>query len=225
MSAKQQIVTKIDQAKTALANSPIVKGLVDGGLSLIPFFGAAITSVLDARAFKLFEENSKHFAKEVNRLVNEIDEAKLDKRFVESDEFVSLLTEILAKNARTHEQEKVNLFARLFVNAATLEKSSAPYKEGFVRVIDELSAEHIRALRIIYENNSKAQSKDDNFTKVHDVAWQLRVTDERATAYCDQMIRFGLLRDWSIGKVVYSSGHYEITGYGRELAEFLKTQR
>jgi hypothetical protein len=224
MDIKQQIIAKLDQANAALSNSPIVKGLVDGGLSLVPFLGTAITSALDTRALKLFEENSKRFAEEVRQIVSELDDAKLDKSFIESDEFVSLLTEILARNARTYEQEKVKLFAKLFVNSVTVGKSRTPYKEGFVRVIDELSTDHIRVLAIAYEKSLTAPNEAENVVRAEEIARTLDIPASRAEAYGDQMIRFGLLRDWYIGRWDYKTGHYQVTEYGRGLAEFLKTQ-
>ena len=228
MSAKENLLSKIDNVNAALSSSPIVKGLIDGGLSLIPFLGQAITSALDTRAFQLFEENSRQFAEEVRRLLSRLNETKLDKQFMESNEFVSLLIEILARNARTYEQEKISLYARVFVNAATYDKSEVPYKEGFIRIIDELSVEHIRVLAFIYEQSENFTEDDKENGKDRVLAKQvseaLRISLSRTQAYCDQMIRFGLLRDWAIGKFDYKPGFYAITDYGRELAEFLKSQ-
>ena len=56
---KNKALEKIDQITDSMSHSPIVKGLIDGGLSLIPFLGTAITTSLDTRAFQLFEENSR----------------------------------------------------------------------------------------------------------------------------------------------------------------------
>ncbi len=228
MNIKGKVLSKVDQVSDVISSSPIVKGLIDGGLSLVPFFGQAITSALDTRAFQLFEANSRQFAEEVHRVVSGLDESKLDKQFIESDEFVSLLAEILAHNARTYEQEKVRLYARVFVNAATYSKSKTPYKEGFVRIIDELSIDHVRALAFVYER-SKTLSADNeksgtNRVLVEEIAEALNVPSSRIQAYCEQMIRFGLLRDWAIGKYGYKPGSFAMTDYGCELAEFLKLQ-
>ena len=226
MSEKGEVIAKVDQVNAALSKSPIIKGLIDGGLSLIPFFGQAITSVLDARAFQLFEKNTKHFVKELKQLVEYIDDEKLDKEFIESDEFISLLTEVLSRNARTYEDEKVRFFARVFINSAIHGMSKVPYKEGFVRIIDELSADHIRVLSFIYEKSlpSTEEDREENRDRVlaSQISEALNIPGSRVLAYCEQMIRFGLLQDWGIGRYDYKPGSYEITDYGREFAAFLR---
>ncbi len=78
MGIKNEVLVKIDKTNELISNSPIIKGLIDGGLSLIPFVGSAISSSLDARAFQLFEENSKKFTEEVRQLLDGVDEDKLN---------------------------------------------------------------------------------------------------------------------------------------------------
>ena len=53
--------------------------------------------------------------------LNRIDETKLDRNFVESEEFVAILLDVLVMNSKTHQSEKTGLFARAFANFATNE--------------------------------------------------------------------------------------------------------
>ena len=152
-SAKDKALEKVDQVNDFMSGSPIVKGLIDGGLSFIPFLGTAISSSLDTRAFQLFEQNSRQFAEEVRQQVKELDENKIDKEFLESNEFTSLLIEILSRNAHVHEREKVKFFATIFVNSLILLRSQTPYKEGFVRILDELDIDHINVLAFVFERS------------------------------------------------------------------------
>jgi len=228
ITVKDKLLSAVDKVNALYSQSPVVKGLIDGGLSFIPFFGSAIISALDARSFEIYEKNSKQFTEESRRLVDNLDEDKIDKEFLKSDEFVSLLTEILTRNARTHEQAKVKLFATLFVNAATYGKSGTPYKEGFVHIIDELSVTHILALAFINDTSvtftEEDKEKNRDYISASQVAEELQISEARSQAYCDQMIRFGLLRDWSLGRWNYRPHTYALTDYGRELAVFLKEE-
>ena len=45
--------------------------------------------------------------------LNRIDETKLDRNFVESEEFVAILLDVLVMNSKTHQSEKTGLFAQL----------------------------------------------------------------------------------------------------------------
>jgi hypothetical protein len=157
-----------------------------------------------------------------------LDDSKLDKAFLESDEFTSLLLGTLARNAQVHEKEKTRLYARLFVNAAKLGNSSVPYKEGFLQIIDQLSVAHIHILSLIHQKSlaftdEDRQNNRDGIT-AEEIALETGVSVDRVQAYCEQMIRFGLLRDWGIGRYGYRPGSYEMTTYGHDFARFLEEQ-
>lgn len=224
MDIKNELLEKIDKTNEQISKSPIIKGLADGLISLVPFLGSAISSTLDTRAFQLFEENSKRFAEEIRESISDIDENKLDKQFLESAEFTSILLETLTRNARSHEQEKVKLFAKIFVNFSTNKGSGIHYKEGFIRIIDELSVEHIKILSFVYKRTKQPLETDERLkdrVQVQEIMAETSISIERSQAYCTQMIRYGLLRDWSLGKFGYKPGNFALTSYGFEFAEFL----
>lgn len=162
MESKKEILAKIDKTNEQISNSPIIKGLIDGGLSLIPFLGSAISSSLDTRAFQLFEENSRKFAEEIQQIIGGLDENKIDKEFLESPEFTSILIATLSRNAHTYQQEKIKVFAKIFVSFFTLPESKASYKEGFIQIIEELDIDHIRILGFIFERANNPIENDES---------------------------------------------------------------
>ncbi|MCL4531191.1 MAG: hypothetical protein M1282_17515 [Chloroflexi bacterium] len=134
------------------------------------------------------------------------------------------MIETLACNAKAHEEEKVKLFAKIFAGFITIKGSQIPYKDGFIRIVDELSPEHIKVLALIL-NRIKNPIETDEILKERvqsqEISTELNITNERVQAYCEQMIRYGLLRDWGIGRLDYEPGSYTITGYGSEFCTFL----
>lgn len=227
ISGGQKIRLSSYETNEFISNSPIIKGLVDGGLSLIPIVGQAISSSLDARSFKLFEENTKKFTNELKSLIANLDEKKIDKDFLESPEFTSLLIETLACNARTYESEKVKLYAKIFTNYLTSTGSHITYKEGFIRILDELTVNHIRILAFIchrIDNPNEENEKLRDRVLAEDISSNLIVPIDRVLAYCQHLLRFGLIWDWGIGKLgEYKPNKFSITNYGRELANLLKS--
>lgn len=228
MSSKNRFMTKFDETYEQLSTSPLIKGLLDGGMSLVPAIGPAIMSALDTRALKLFEQNTKRFAEGIRNQVNNIDESKLDKQFIESDEFVSLLIDIIARNASTHEKEKTRLFARIFVNSACHSYSKTPYKQGFVQIINDLTAAHIRILSLAYDRATVFPEEDGNknrdYISLDDIQTATGIAGHRIEAYCHQMIRYGLLYDWSIGRATGPRANlFGITDYGKEFSAFLES--
>lgn len=225
MTTKKNLLAQIDTTNEQISNSPIIKGLVDGGLSLIPFVGTAISSSLDTRAFQLFEENSRKFAEEVQGIITDLDESKLDKEFLESPEFTSLLVVTLSRNAHTYQQEKIKVFAKIFVSFLTSPESKSSYKEGFIQIIDELDVDHIRILGFIFERANNPVEIDERLRDrvfADDISSNLQIPLGRTLAYCQQLLKFGLVRDWGVGRFgKYEPDKFAITEYGQELAQHL----
>lgn len=224
MESKDSKNTTLDKIKE-LSQHPIVKGLINGGLSFIPFLGEAISTSLDVRASQLAERNSRIFAEEVKRLLEKLDTDKLDKQFLESDEFVLLVTRILIASARTYEQEKITLYARILLNSVTVEKSDTDYKEGFINIVDDLSVEHVKILTVAYHKIRNEMEDKNKIIVANEIAELLGLEESRVIAYCEQMARFGLIMDSQLGRVLdYQPGHYTITNYGIQFVEFLIEQ-
>lgn len=223
MPAKEKAVAKVDAATKALGSTTVGKALLDGGLSLIPGLGAAISSALGSRAFQLYEQNSRQFAEHLRTEIDRLGEDKLDKTFIESDEFVSVLIDTLMRNARTHEREKTVLFARAFANFSSTEYSSTPHKEGFLEIVERLSLDHARAIAFIYRQSCEplAEGERRKIVTAVDVAGELGVKQSFAEAWCEHLGRYGLVRDTRLGTFDYEPYQYEITNYGREFASFL----
>jgi hypothetical protein len=223
------VLKKVDEINERLSDIPIVKGLFEGGLSLLPGIGTVITTTLNTRLSKLQEKNSNVFIKEVREQLDSINKDKIDKTFIESDEFVSLLTDILVRNAQGHEEEKVKIYATVFVNALLSENAEVPYKEGFIQIIDALSLAHIRALSFLYNKEQTFTEKDrennQDYVAAKDIAEFIGEQEYRVVAYCQQMIRFGLVYDWSLGRATGPQANmFAITTYGQEFAKFLIRQ-
>ncbi len=223
MSAKEKAIATVDKVTGALGSTMIGKALLDGGLALVPGLGTAISSALDSRAFRLYEKNSRRFAEQLRFEMNRLTEEKLDKKFIESDEFVAILLDTLMRNAKTHEQKKINLFARAFANFSSKKYSSIPHKEGFLEIIERLSFDHSRVIAFIFERSREPLAKGETRTPVTavQVAGNFAIQQSHAEAWCEQLARYGLIKDARVGLAEYESRHYEITNYGREFAEFL----
>ena len=168
MSMKDRALAKVDQATEALGKSMVAKAAIDASISLIPIPGVsgAISSAIGSRASKLAEENTRRLFEELRSEFERFDEVKLDKEFIESDEFVSILVDALTRNLRTHERQKTRLFARAFANFSSTDYSSTPHKEGFLEIIERLSFGHARAMAFLYKRSCEPLADGDVKIKV-----------------------------------------------------------
>jgi len=230
MSKKDLILNKADEINANISDLPVVRGLINGGLSMIPFWGPAISSALNTRVWQLFERNSRTFAEELHRVVSRIDEEKIDKDFLESNEFTSLLLTVLMKNAKTHQQEKVRLFVRAFISACLKKESEMTYKEDFFDMIDTLSVEHVAILGYVYARIFKLlppefspqYNKDTNSPTAEQIGRRFGMDREEAVVMCEQLMKHNLIIDPRVGTYGGGGKDYGLSHYGIRFCEFLR---
>ena len=222
---KYEIAVTIENAKQKIFEAPITKGIISGAFSLIPFYGAAVCTALSESAFQLYQKNAEAFAQELNERVNRINQDKIDRHFLNSDEFVAITSELFVRMSKTHQKEKIILFANFLINSALKENNSIEYKEGFLRIIDDLSPIHLLRVSNIANKCSthNAEDKENNrdFVELEDIATAFNLEISRARAYCQQAMRYGILNDWGAGRYGSPKDKLEITEYGEELLSFI----
>jgi len=223
---RERFITKLDQLNTATAGSPTANALLQGALSIAGPVGAAISGALSGRAAQLAEKNSKQLFVAVGNYVRRLDETKIDRQFLDSEEFTSLLIDILTMNAKTYEKEKIDLFSRVFVNSAMRDSPASPSKETFVRIIGDLSTEHIRVFQFICAKTKNPDPKEPKETTGRvvgpEIASSTGLPEHRAIAYGYELVRYGVLSDWGLGRFDYEPGAFALTEYGEEFAAFLR---
>ena len=197
MDPKELMIEKYNVLSKDIWVSPICKGLRDGGLSLIPFFGTAISSALDTRLAIIAEKNSHIFAEELKRRMEHLDGNKIDKEFLESEEFVSLLMEILQKMNKVYEKDKIRSLSSIFINSSLTDKSKTKYKENFVRIVSDLSMDHIAVFSAICNKCDRTPPPQD-FLSAADIAQQVSLPISRAIAYGFELTRYGIAADHGV---------------------------
>jgi hypothetical protein len=226
---RDRLIAQLDELNAAAGESPIANAVLQATLSLMGPFGAAISGGLTGRAARLAQRNTTRLIQTILDYARQLDEAKIDRRFVESDEFTSLLIDVLTMNAKTYEEEKIDLFSRVFINAALSEQVAVPYKEGFLKIIGDLSIDHVRVFRFTCERTKNPDPNEAELTVGRvlssEIASATRLPEHRARAYGYELVRYGVLVDWWIGRWGYEAGAFALTNYGEEFAAFLRDPR
>ena len=109
-------------------------------------------------------------------------------------------------------------FAQVFIGFLHGDGPTVAYKEGFLRVVDELEPEHIAVLTIVHRESAG----ESEYAGSEHIAKELDIPEGRAIAYGVQLIRFGLVRDHGVGRWGYKPGRFTITDYGSEFCVHLE---
>lgn len=205
----KSVIRKADELFEEAEQEDIVHGL----LSLLPG-GGFLDSVLFRRirksARKRIEEFHVLFAEQLAKL----DEEKMDKDFLESDEFDVLVMKVVAKTIWEHSDEKRAFLRAILLNSVTYDFSQNYLKERMIELVSDLSPAHVKILAAFSDGSTKGPSGFNDTSKLRDLIIGLHQSD--ADALCHDLYQKGLLDR----EEEYT--HLYISALGRSLLVFIK---
>jgi hypothetical protein len=156
------VAIEIRQAKEDLEERSYVPDLVTAlGLSAAAAASLAHFPVFSHIVTTLLASNPRRFEKRIIRIAAALEEQQKniaskipDRRYYESEEFHSLVILVLEKLHSTHQDEKLKMFGEALANSGTV-KFVAEDKEQYIRTLQDLSLEDLRALRQVEEFNKR----------------------------------------------------------------------
>lgn len=118
-------------------------------IELIPQYGNHIVKLLFGDAQKRVAERAKDVFDAVRERVERLDEQKIDKEFLKSDEFMTIIILAVEQLQTTHDKEKLRMLANALANSGTTDFSSDARKELFFRIFRTLAPEHLAEMQRI----------------------------------------------------------------------------
>ena len=200
-----------------------------GTRALIQLFGgpvgSAIDTLLSGEAARMQAKRFKKFVERVSEALKHIQEEKLDRQFLESEEFLSLFQNILGRVLESYEEQKIVLFGNIFVNSVKTDGAKVYYKERFINIVADLSVVHVEILKYYLEREETFKKENRKgagaFTSLHSVSQRFEITKSQAEAFCNDLLRYNLLYDDGIGKVGYKRGRFRITDSATDFVNFI----
>ena len=113
-------------------------GIIKGLFASIPFIGSSIVGALDGYWSSRFEETVEHLTTAVIRLAEE----KIDKQYIESKEYLDLLTLALRIRMQSRSRQKAKFILGMLLESMQKnrdERFQTSDKESFVQLLDRLS--------------------------------------------------------------------------------------
>ena len=188
--------------------------VVHGLLSLLPaggFLDKVLFRRIKQRARKRLEEFHVVFAKQLSYL----DESKIDKEFLDSEEFDTLIMKVVASTVWAHSEEKRAFLRAVLLNSITVDFSKNPMKETIIELLNEVSPAHIKVLEAFSKNMLRGSSGFNSLSELMNVINGMQEIDAEAIT-CD-LFKKGLLV-----KVEEFPHTFEVSGLGKCLLAFLR---
>lgn len=121
--------------------------LLKAAISAIPVAGSPISSLMSGQAKRKVVRRTIEMFNAMRERLEEVEEKKIDKDCFESDEFQTLLALAIEQLQTTHDTEKMRMLATGLANSGVEEHRDEARKELLIRILRDLSPDHIAALR------------------------------------------------------------------------------
>jgi hypothetical protein len=125
----------------------LFKKIVSNAINQIPHYGNEINKLLFGDAQRRVAERAKDVFDAVKERVERIEESKIDKEFLKSDEFMTIVILAIEQLQTTHDTEKKRMIANALANSGVVGFSSDSRKELFMRILRDLAPEHVAMLK------------------------------------------------------------------------------
>jgi hypothetical protein len=121
------------------SESPVFRALV----TAIPYLGGSIDALFGQWGAEIAQRRFRVLLEELAKETARLDASKVDKAFLDSEEFVDLFTRAAREAARSRHREKVRLFARILAGRACVDWSGSTDAEEILDVLAGLSLRQI----------------------------------------------------------------------------------
>lgn len=181
----------------------VTKGTIGG----IPFVGTLLNEALFESRSRLKQARLNAFFEKMVPRITQLEEEKIDKDHLRSEEFSDFFEELLQKVVKTKSEEKLELFRRVLLGAIMGNKSP-DFSTLFLNILDELTVDEIKVFREHYELH--LQRKEHRTRGKHQGPEPIDYTQETISgfksAYYRQMLQ-SLIRKG----VMFDDSHHRIS--------------
>lgn len=125
------------------SSRPAIRALVVA----IPSLGGAIDVALSTDAARTVEKRLTRFMEVLSEECDTLDEEKLDKTFVGSDDWTDAVLGTFQAATRAGSEEKLRIYARILIGAATNPDPKTPEPSALVAALEDLSGIEITLAR------------------------------------------------------------------------------
>jgi hypothetical protein len=203
-------------------------------ISLIPGIGSTIDLILSSGDQKIQTGRINSTISNLRDEMSKIDVSKIDKKFLDSEEFYDLMMQTFERCSRTRHVEKVILYCKILAHSVLIEnleeRSSA---EDFIGFIDELSFKDIKLGLKMYEQQKDIPEKfdsDKGNTELkfavehgwHDLKTICQLTEVEFRISLGKLARTSLIKEIIGTYVSYPGGIYVITPTFQRLMNFIQ---
>lgn len=196
-------------------------------VNLIPSIGGSLDVILSSRGDiykKRFLELFENLKEEMCR----VKENKIDRAYLESEEFSDLLVKVIEASMKTRSHDKIHLYAKFLRGAMLIQDRSKVSLEDYLAAIVELTPAELEVARAIYKQQFDKPNPDES-----DLQWAWRkgwkdlpnqvtnVSKDDLPFILLHIEKSGFIKELTGSYAGYEGDVYVITAPFRKLMDFI----
>jgi hypothetical protein len=223
-------MSRINNALIRYIETPAFRGMV----ASIPYVGSSIDAILSSSGEIIRQRRIDQTISGLKEEMVGIEEKKIDKKFLESEEFYDIALDVFRYSIRTRHTTKVILYCKILAGSVLLDNSHERHSaEDFLGFISELSPIDIRVAAEIYKQQSRAPEVFDSEEKTqlkfivnagwHNIRKICKLDETDFQIALSKLSRAGLIKEIVGMYIEYTGGLYLITPAFKRLMKFIGT--
>lgn len=216
-------IMKNEIQKSNICDDPNVKGGIAVLIASIPSVGGIINTFMSTRSQEIFNKRIILLCEEIQAQLEYIDINKIDKNFLESEEFFDVCYKIFSSSKKTRQKEKIKMYAKIFKETLIRGfNQNLDYVDQILSVIEVLSLNDLIVLKYLYDNKDKI---NDSVYAINEKFWSyltIEGMDGGDVAYSiNRLFNYGFLSERYGAVLSYSGGYYRLTIFADKFVEYL----
>lgn len=151
----------------------------------IPYIGGGLDMVFASEGQRAFKERVFKLLEIVRERMETVEEEAVDKKYLESEEFVDLVLKAFEFSTKTRDKEKIRWYAQILTESTMRNKQEGYSPEEYMYLISDLSPQELRVARSLYRERPK-----DNTWE----SWTEQVCNEVGTDKADLQLALSRIR-------------------------------
>ncbi len=187
-------------------------------VAAIPYIGGTLDILLSGYAARRWQKKVASMFEELGSNLAKITENQVNKEFINSEEFESLIIRVIQALQTTHEREKISYFANILSKVVTTELLQNEKAQRYIGLVDELTGLHIRILKTFADRPREVMDAST-------IADMIGGDFQEIQAYCSDLEAHSLLYNPTIGTYGGGGGRYRIHPSAIPFLEFLNVNK
>jgi len=162
-------------------------------ITLIPYIGSPLDVFLTTKSQKIFSDRIINLFDELKYEMTTLENKKVDKDYINSEEFIDLFIRTIDVAAKTRDKGKIKLYAKLLKGTVKFQDRKRYSPEEYLQVLAELTMRELEVARTIYKQQKREKRKGED-----ELQWALRCGWEELEKECSSIpeedFRFIFLR-------------------------------